>query len=276
MRTRAASLAGFLLLCGHAVAALVAPQPVAPVTPGDGPPGTYPKTSRTPEFHWGASPGATWYTFRILNPTDWTIAFETSIQATTSYTLPEENALTVGRTYIWGVRGWNQAEGYGPWSVLAHFTVGRVRYYAVSPADCVPAGAPGGWRMASGRVERYSNEVPCTSFTARVHLPDGAVIVRFTSCWTDLDPHVGTNSWVGNVYCALMHVNRKQVSGSLAKAHSAGSPGLSTTTTTLITWPYVEGLQVTHVDNQDFSYLVSVYFCGKDMSFRGAEIEYLE
>lgn len=253
MRRALTSLAGLLLLGGHAIAALDPPQPVAPTAEA--------RTSPTPTFHWAASPGATMYRLWIQNVTDGTATLSNWIKATTSYTLPEENALVVGKSYRWAIKAWSQPTGTSVWSAAHDFRVGRLRRYSLSPADLTRS-----WGI---------NNAVCASFAVSsgnvlmggVHLPDGAVIVGFSSYWKD-------TSDTADIEVILARGSVTSYADlAMATANSVGNQNVpSSTTAPLIKEPRVENLK--------YSYCIWVgfgnYGDGKVGRFLGAEIEYLE
>lgn len=236
------SIAGTLLLCGHAVAALATPQPVAPTANT--------RTSATPTFQWTESPGAKGYTLQIVTVTQM-VVFDKSIGATTSYTLPEENALPLGTSFGWRILASSDAES-SSYSEFHSFQAGRLRRYSVLQMDLVPAGVynPNGVGYAG------------------VHLPHGAVIVGFKSHWRDLDASpVG-----GDVEIQFVRSSWSGVNSVVCNASSSGYGGVSSTTAPIISNPVV--------NNHEFSYAVKVwvndfYLVAKHTFYR-ADIEYLD
>lgn len=96
------------------------------------------RVSPTPTFHWAPAYGATYYQVWINNVSDGNkLVYKQWLkgESVTSFTLPEKNALVIGKTHRWWVRGWNQQKGSLPWSKGYDFYVGRKRLYRLGAAD---------------------------------------------------------------------------------------------------------------------------------------------
>ena len=138
-----------------------------------------------PTLTWTAStPSATWYNLSIRrNGT----AYATPWVAAATNWVPLAD-LPVG-SYRWWVRGWN-ADGYGPWSTNADFTIALALPGACSPV--APTGTVAGVRrpaftwtassgatwyylyLSKGGIKYYEKWVPgATTWTPTWDLPNG-------------------------------------------------------------------------------------------------------
>lgn len=183
----------------------------------------------------------------------------------TSYTLPEENALTVGETHRWWVQGWNSEDGNGPWSTGPSFEVGRIRYYSVSPADFVPVDDAMNWRI-QGNMLYHQGQTGNLALRAGVHLPHGAVVTEVQSFWKDQNSQA-------DIAIRMQRASREGATDEMANLDSSGSSSTASSTTD-------SSIDEATIDNEQWSYYVLVEFANTALAasrfFYGARITYIE